>query len=174
MSPIFQYAADLYRDMRQEWDLLLEAEYAKAEEGSHGAMLNSLGRREAIDPYSLLIGPWSRVVKYATPELVEWFEEHGRPSPAQFEREWFNSWLGEEPPPPPPITGDVPAAHFTVHGDGRISQNIALAGDRTVSNVDLEAARRRFDEARNRHPVEWTGPTLPSSRVVLHWRPEDC
>lgn len=97
MSPIFQYAADLYRDMRQEWDLHLEAEYAKAEKGAHGAMLNSLGRREAIDPYSLLIGPWSRVVKYATPELVEWFESHGRPSPAQFEREWFNSWLGEEP-----------------------------------------------------------------------------
>lgn len=99
MSPIFQYAADLYRDMRQDWDAYLESEHAKAEEGSHGSMLNSLGRREGIDPYSLLTGPWSRVIRYAAPELVEWFESHGRPSPSQFEREWFIAWLGEEPLP---------------------------------------------------------------------------
>lgn len=99
MSPIFEYAADLYREMRAEWYVYLEAEYAQAEAGSGGAMLNVQGRRDAIDPFSLLTGPWSRVIRYAAPELIEWFESHGRPSPSQFEREWFTSWLGEMPEP---------------------------------------------------------------------------
>lgn len=98
-SPIFQYAADLHREMRQEFELILEAAYAAAEEGAHGSMLNVLGRREGIDPYSLLTGPWSRVAKYASRELEDWFEQKGRPSVSQFEREWFANWQGEIPEP---------------------------------------------------------------------------
>lgn len=97
MSPIFAYAADQYRQMRREFDDVLEAAYVAAEQGAHGSMLNSAGRSAPIDPYSLLTGPWSRVLKYASPELIEWFEEVGRPSVTEFEREWFANWLEEEP-----------------------------------------------------------------------------
>lgn len=100
MSPIFEYARDLYREMRGEWYVYLEAEYAAAERGANGSMLNVEGRRQGIDAFDLLTAPWSRVLEHASPELVEWFESHGRPSPSRFEREWFTSWLGEEHEPP--------------------------------------------------------------------------
>lgn len=89
MSAIFTHAAMAYREMRQEFELVLEAAYAAAEEGTRGAMLNSLGRQEHVDAYSLLIGPWRRVEKYASPELVEWFEMKGRPSLSDYEAEWM-------------------------------------------------------------------------------------
>lgn len=99
MSPIFQYAADLYREMREEFELQVEAAHKAAEEGTRGSMLNARGRREGIDAYSLMTGPWHRVRMYGSPELIEWCEAEGRPSVARFEREWFAAWLGEEPLP---------------------------------------------------------------------------
>lgn len=90
-SPIFAHAADQYREMRREFDVVLEAAYAAAEEGTHGSLLNAAGRAAPVDAYSLLMGPWSRVLKYGSPELIEWFEMHGRPSVAEFEREWFHA-----------------------------------------------------------------------------------
>jgi len=98
-SPIYEYAAGLWRDMRAEFEDVLHAEYAKAEEGTGGAMLNHLGRREGIDAYSLLTGPWSRVEKYGSEELCSWFECHGRPSLEAFERSWFDNYIGGDPYP---------------------------------------------------------------------------
>lgn len=95
MSPIFAYAAELYREMREEFELHIEAAHASAEAGTRGAMLNKHGRAEGIDAYSLMTGPWSRVERYGSAELIEWCELHGRPSVARFEREWFASWQGE-------------------------------------------------------------------------------
>lgn len=99
MSPIFQYAAELYREMREDFELQVEAAHKAAEEGTRGSMLNARGRREGIDAYSLMTGPWHRVRMYGSPELIEWCETEGRPSVARFEREWFAAWLGEEPLP---------------------------------------------------------------------------
>jgi hypothetical protein len=99
-SPIFQYAAEMYRDMRREFGVVLEAAYAAAEEGTHGSLLNARGRREPVTAYSLLIGPWPRVEKYGSPELIEWFNEVGRPSVHDYEREWLHAWTQEEPEPP--------------------------------------------------------------------------
>jgi hypothetical protein len=96
-SPIFQHAADQYREMRREFEIELEAAYAAAEEGTRGCLLNALGRREPVTAYSLLTGPWSRVEKYGSPELIEWFERVGRPSVLDFEREWLRSRLEPEP-----------------------------------------------------------------------------
>lgn len=96
MSPIFQFASDLYREMRQEFELTLEAAYAAAELATNGVLLNRSGRSEPIDPYSLLTGPWSRVERWASEELIEHFQTAGRPSVAEFEREWFGAWLGDE------------------------------------------------------------------------------
>lgn len=98
-SPIFAHAADQYRQMRAEFDVVLEAAYAAAEEGTHGKLLNAAGRAAPVDAYSLLMGQWTRVLKYGSPELVEWFEAHGRPSVAEFEREWFTVRQAPEPEP---------------------------------------------------------------------------
>lgn len=90
-SAIFAAAAADWRAMREEFDLVLEAAYKAAEEGAHGALLNRSGQREGVSAYSLLTGPWSRVEKYGTPELIEHFETVGRPSLADFEESWVYS-----------------------------------------------------------------------------------
>lgn len=89
MSAIFRKAALDYREMRTEFDAVLEAAYRAAEEGSGGAMLNERGRRQGVDAYSLLMGPWRRVEKYGSPELIEWFQSHPRPSVSDYESEWM-------------------------------------------------------------------------------------
>lgn len=91
MSAIFRQAALDYREMRSEFDLVLEAAYRAAEEGAHGKMLNTLGRSRGIDAYSLMMGPWRRVELYASPELIEHFRTHGRPSVSDYESEWMLS-----------------------------------------------------------------------------------
>lgn len=52
-----------------------------------GYMLNKEGRAKGIDERSLFTGPESRVTKYATPELIEFFEANPRPTRAS----WFGS-----------------------------------------------------------------------------------
>lgn len=91
MSVIFDHAAGKWAEMRSEFDLVLEAAYAKAEESTNGCLLNRRGRAEGIDPYSILTGPYVRVLAFASPELIEHFEAVGRPSLARFEREWLHS-----------------------------------------------------------------------------------
>lgn len=110
MSPIFTYAAELYREMRDEFELSVEAAHAAAEAGTNGSMLNKHGRAEGIDAYSLMTGPWSRVIRYGSPELIEWCEQFGRPSVARFEREWFTSWQGETPLPDADLSAMIDAA----------------------------------------------------------------
>ena len=59
-------------------------QWLQAEAATRGVMLNKAAQRAGIDERSLFTGPESRVVKYASPELFEWFEEHGRPTRAAF------------------------------------------------------------------------------------------
>lgn len=96
-SAIFRHAAAEWRSMRADFALVLEATYAKVERDTNGVMLNRDGKREPITAWSLLTGPWSRVARYGSPELIEWFREHGRPSLEDFEREWWR--MRNEPEP---------------------------------------------------------------------------
>lgn len=90
-SAIFARAASEWNDMRAEFDVVLEAAYRAAEEGVGGAMLNERGRREHVSAYSLLTGPWVRVLAYGSPELVEHFHKVGRPSLSDFEHQWVEA-----------------------------------------------------------------------------------
>jgi hypothetical protein len=90
-SPIFEHAAAQWAEMRAEFSLTLEAAYAKAEHETNGNMLSRRGRAEGVDAFSLLIGPYSRVLAFASEELIQHFEAVGRPSLARFEREWIGS-----------------------------------------------------------------------------------
>ncbi len=69
-----------YRDEVYRQTLLAEA-------ATNGYMLNREGKARDIDPVSLFTGPEARVRKYASPELIEWFEKHPRPTRAS----WFGS-----------------------------------------------------------------------------------
>lgn len=62
-------------------------QWLKAEAATNGYMLNKAGQRAGINERSLFTGPESRVRKYASPELMDWFEGHGRPTRVS----WFGS-----------------------------------------------------------------------------------
>ena len=71
----------------QEYRDEVYRQWRAAEAATNGYMLNRTGLREGIDERSLFAGPESRVRKYASPELIEWFESHPRPTRVS----WFGS-----------------------------------------------------------------------------------
>jgi len=62
-------------------------QWLEAESATNGYMLNKAGKRAGIDERSLFTGPESRVIKYASPELRDWFAVHGRPTRVS----WFGN-----------------------------------------------------------------------------------
>ncbi|PZS18490.1 MAG: hypothetical protein DLM60_11830 [Pseudonocardiales bacterium] len=54
------------------------ADYLDAENATHGHLLNPAARARGIDPNSLFTGPQTRAHKWASPELMQWWTEHGR------------------------------------------------------------------------------------------------
>jgi hypothetical protein len=59
-------------------------QWLAAESVTRGNMLNRAGRSAGIDERTLFTGPAARVRKYASPELREFFEQHGRPTAAAY------------------------------------------------------------------------------------------
>ena len=77
-----------WRECRAEYDLVLYADYVRAEVSCNAALLNARGRARGIDPMSLFMGPWTRARAYASEELLEHWESHPRTCYADFERQW--------------------------------------------------------------------------------------
>jgi len=75
---------DRYRRRQEEWTDEVYRQWLNAEAATNGYMLNKSGRTAGIDERSLFTGPESRVRKYASPELFEYFETHPRPTRAAF------------------------------------------------------------------------------------------
>jgi hypothetical protein len=79
------------RDRRQRAESEYKDEvyrrWLQAEAETKGVMLNKAGLAAGINERSLFTGPESRVSKYASPELIEYFESHPRPTRAS----WFGS-----------------------------------------------------------------------------------
>jgi hypothetical protein len=71
----------------QEYRDEVYRQWRAAEAATNGYMLNRAGQRGGIDEWSLFVGPESRVRKYASPELIEWFQSHPRPTRVS----WFGS-----------------------------------------------------------------------------------
>ena len=76
-----------YETRDQEYRDEVYRQTLMAEAATNGYMLSREGKRAGVDPVSLFTGPESRVQKYASPELVEYFESHPRPTRAS----WFGS-----------------------------------------------------------------------------------
>ena len=75
------------RAAEQEYRDEVYRQWRAAEAATNGYMLNRVGRSLGIDERSLFTGPEARVVKYASAELIEWFQAHPRPTRVT----WFGS-----------------------------------------------------------------------------------
>jgi hypothetical protein len=73
-----------YRARESEYQDEVYRQALAAEAATNGYMTNKAGRAADINPYSLLTGPESRVLKYGSPELIDYFNEHGRPTRESF------------------------------------------------------------------------------------------
>jgi hypothetical protein len=63
----------------------VDAAWLAAEEGTKGNMLNRRGLEAGVNERTLFTGPESRARKYASEELLNWWETHPRPTEAYFE-----------------------------------------------------------------------------------------
>ncbi|MEV5710148.1 hypothetical protein [Actinoallomurus sp. NPDC052274] len=73
--------------LREEYQLYVEAAYQAAEEATRGHMLNRVGETAGVRPRELFSGPWPRARKYASEELLAWWEDHGRMTFTEFKRQ---------------------------------------------------------------------------------------
>jgi hypothetical protein len=67
--------------------VIIENETVKAEAETRGVMLNRRGREAGIEPRSLFTGSESRARKYASEELLNYWEYNPRPTEAFFQGE---------------------------------------------------------------------------------------
>lgn len=74
-----------YAAARTERQAIVENEYTRAEAETNGFMLNSRGRQAHVEPRSLFTGPESRARKYASEELLAYWEHNPRPTQAMLE-----------------------------------------------------------------------------------------
>ncbi len=84
-SAIFAQAVEQYREIRSEFELVLNAAYLAAEEATNGNLLNARGRAKGIDAWSLFFGPAIRAEAYASEDLKAYWAEHPRTTFEQFE-----------------------------------------------------------------------------------------
>ncbi|SDD86472.1 phage minor capsid protein [Actinokineospora iranica] len=68
-------------------------QYIAAEDATRGHMVTPAGQAAGIDPHALFTGPESRARKWASDELKEWWDTHGRIT----YDEWTARLLGENP-----------------------------------------------------------------------------
>lgn len=80
-------AADKRRRLAQEWSDHLYRQWLAAEGETNGYMLNKLGKRRGVDERTLFTGNRARIRKYASDELLEFFDSHPPLTRGQFERQ---------------------------------------------------------------------------------------
>lgn len=90
MSAIMDAAFETYRMMRADFELYRHSRFLRAHSELRGELLNARGRAARIDAGTLFMGPWSRVELYASEELKDWFDQHGRLTVDEFETQWWN------------------------------------------------------------------------------------
>lgn len=72
------------QDKQSEWRDEVYRQWLTAEGATNGYFLNKAGKALNVDERTLFTGPESRVKAYASPELIEFFESHPRPTRASF------------------------------------------------------------------------------------------
>lgn len=89
-SAIFAHAAERWKEMRDAYDGHIKASYDKALEATGGVLVNQLGRSRHIDGLDLFTGPAVRAYRYASWELIEYWQTTPRLSLREFEAQWVS------------------------------------------------------------------------------------
>lgn len=92
-SPIFAAARDQWSAMSRDFADYREAQIAAAIEATNGVLTNAVGRTLGKDAEDLFAGPRANAERYASPELIEWWDDHGRMTITEFEAQWFASMV---------------------------------------------------------------------------------
>lgn len=77
-------------EIRDEYWDYVSSRYAAANIDTNCNFLNRLGKKNKVNAWTLFSGPFSRVEKYASDELYAWFEEHGRLTYEDFEKQYLS------------------------------------------------------------------------------------
>ncbi len=76
-----------YTARRMQRAEAIDSAWLAAETGTKGVMLNQRGREAGVNERTLFTGPESRARKYASEELLNWWETHSRPTERFFQGE---------------------------------------------------------------------------------------
>lgn len=87
-DPFFAHAMALRAECRAAFDDAKAAAYDAAAEACRGRLLNVRGQRAGVDAFDLFEGNEATARAYASPELLEWWSQHGRPVFARFAEQW--------------------------------------------------------------------------------------
>lgn len=90
-SAIFAHAASMWAQMHEDFLLALQAHMDAADEAARGELFSAEGRRAGVSVARLFACNQAAAARYASPELVEFWQSHPRPTLAEFEAAWFAS-----------------------------------------------------------------------------------
>jgi len=85
-SLIIRAAFDQWREVREEYQLVLEAHYRAADDATGGNLLTRDARKRGITSWSLFMGQESRAQKWASEELKYHWQSHPRVTFAAYEK----------------------------------------------------------------------------------------
>lgn len=77
-SLAFAQAVDTWREIHSMWVDEIERKYVEAENFTRGHLLSKRGKEVGVDAKTLLYGNERRAYLYASDELIDYFETHGR------------------------------------------------------------------------------------------------
>lgn len=89
MSAIFERASQQWAEMHSEFERYVEASYNKALEACGGVLVNTEGKAQHVDGYSLFTGPAIRAYRFASWELQQFWAENPRLSMNDYETQWI-------------------------------------------------------------------------------------
>ena len=89
MSAIFAEAAAQWSEMSMDFMAYVDDAYNKALEATAGVLVNSEGKAKKIDGYILWRSRKDFAYKYASEELLEYWEVNPRLTMKEFEAQWM-------------------------------------------------------------------------------------
>lgn len=78
--------AERARMQRLDFEIEIEAKFLAAEHATRGDMLSRAGKAAKVDPRTLFYGRADVARKYASEELNDWFDRHGRLTVTEYQR----------------------------------------------------------------------------------------
>lgn len=81
--------------MRSDFLGHVDSEYDRALEACAGVLVNKEGRSQHVDGYTLFTGSTRKALRFASEELLDYWEKHPRLSLEDFELLWLSGQLQE-------------------------------------------------------------------------------